>query len=111
MDEVVTKRARPLDPEHYIRSNYMKLTNLTISDTLIKRLYKEEVITLDEKMTIGKLEERKRMEYLLDHVIIPSLKCNHTPKYIGFLYVMKSSDDSLLKDVASELMLSVYLNV
>ena len=61
------------------------------------------MITLDEKIRIKGLKERERMEHLLDHVITPSLMCQHSTKYINFFNVMKNSDDSLLKNIASEL--------
>ena len=52
---------------------------------------------------MGELKERERMEHLLDYIIMPSLETNYSPKYINFLNAMKSSDDSLVKTEASDL--------
>ena len=49
------------------------------------------------------VKERERMEHLLDYIIMPSLETNYSQKYINFLNVMKSSDDSLVKTEASDL--------
>ena len=49
------------------------------------------------------LKERDRMEHLLDYIIMPSLEAKYSQKYINFLNVMKSSDDSLVKTEASDL--------
>ena len=48
------------------------------------------------------------MEYLLDDIIIPSLEAKSDQKYIGLVQVMKRSDDSLLNDVASKLVLNLH---
>ena len=62
-----------------------------------------KVVTLDEKKAIKKLDTGERMEHLLDHVIIPSLKAKQSEKYINFINVLKNSDDSSLKTVAAQL--------
>ena len=87
----------------YLKNQYDKLIRLNIGDDLIISLYQKDVITLEEKINMGELKERKRMEYLLDRIIIPSLKSDYSHKYINFLNVMKSSDDGLVKNVASDL--------
>ena len=48
------------------------------------------------------------MEYLLDEIIIPSLEAKSIQKYNGLVRVMSRSDDSLLKDVASQLALHLH---
>ena len=79
------------------------MTHLTIGDDLIRSLYQEDVITREQEITIGEEKEQKRMDYLLDHIIMPSLECNRSRKYINFLNVMKSSDDGLVNTEASDL--------
>ena len=86
-----------------LKNRYDKLIRLNIGDDLIISLFQKDVITLEEKITMGELKERKRMEYLLDRIIMPSLKSDYSSKYINFLNVMKSSDDVLVKNVASDL--------
>ena len=92
----------------YMRSTYTELIHLNISTDIIRDLYKEQVITLNEKKEIQRREMESRMEYLLDDIIIPSLEAKSGQKYIGLVRVMKRSDDSLLKDVASKLVLNLY---
>ena len=92
----------------YIRSQYTELIHLNISTDVIRDLYKEKVITLNEKKEIQRREMENRMEYLLDDIIIPSLEAKSGQKYIGLVRVMKRSDDSLLKDVASKLSLNLH---
>ena len=93
---------------NYIRSQYTDLIHLNINTDVIPDLYKEKVITLNEKKEIQRREMEKRMEYLLDDIIIPSLEAKSGQKYIGLVQVMNRSDDSLLKDVASKLALNLH---
>ena len=93
---------------NYIRSQYTELIHLNINTDVIPDLYKEKVITLNEKKEIQRREMEKRMEYLLDDIIIPSLEAKSGQKYIGLVRVMNRSDDSLLKDVASKLALNLH---
>lgn len=92
----------------YIRSQYTELIHLNINTDVIPDLYKEQVITLNEKKEIQRKEMEKRMEYLLDNIIIPSLEAKSGQKYIGLVRVMNRSDDSSLKDVASKLALNLH---
>ena len=89
--------------QRHLRNHYNKLTRLTIDNDLIRSLYQNDVITREQKITMGELKERERMEHLLDYIIMPSLETNYSPKYINFLNVMKSSDDSLVKTEVSDL--------
>jgi len=89
--------------EDYIISHYDELALLTINDVLIRNLYKMKVITLDEKKSIKNLNIGERMEYLLDYIITPSLQAKYSEKYINLINVLKNSDDSCLKTVASQL--------
>ena len=86
----------------------MELIHLNISKDVIRDLYTEKVITLNEKKEIQRKEMENRMEYLLDDIIIPSLEAKSDQKYIGLVRVMNRSDDSLLKNVASELALILH---
>ena len=94
--------------EDYIRSKYDEMVLLIISDTALRSLYKMKVITLDEKKALQEMKEGKRMEHLLDYIIIPSLEVKHGQKYINLLNVMKSSDDSSLQAAASQLMSCMF---
>ena len=92
----------------YIWSQYTELMHLNINTDVIRDLYKEQVITLNEKKEIQRKEMEKRMEYFLDDIIIPSLEAKSSQKYIGLVRVMNRSDDSVLKDVASKLALNLH---
>ena len=92
----------------YIRSQYTELMHLNINTDVIRDLYKEQVITLNEKKEIQRKEMEKRMEYFLNDIIIPSLEAKSSQKYIGLVRVMNRSDDSVLKDVASKLALNLH---
>ena len=92
----------------YTRKNYTSLIHLVISEDVVQNLYQNKVITLNEKKEIQRKDKEKRMEYLLDEVIIPSLEAKTGQKYINLMKVMKSSDDTSLNAVASELMRSLF---
>ena len=86
----------------YTRKNYTSLIHLVISEDVIQNLYQERVITLNQKKELQRTEVEKRMEYLLDEVITPSIKAKTGQKYINLIKVMQSSDDTSLNAVASE---------
>jgi len=88
----------------YTRNNYTRLIHLVISENVVQNLYQNKVITLNEKKEIQRKDKEKRMESLLDDVIIPSLEAKTGQKYINLIKVMKVSDDTSLNAVASELM-------
>ena len=87
----------------YVLEQYDKVVLLTISDTVLRKLYQKKVITVDDKTTIQKLDTEKKMEHLLDYVITPSLESKHSLKFINFINVLKTSDDVSLQTMASEL--------
>ena len=61
------------------------------------------MITVEEKEKIkANPEESDRMQYFLDHVVVPSLD-NATNKFKGFLEVMKESGDSKLPSITANL--------
>lgn len=71
---------------------------------MLGHLYSKEVITEREKQTIETLDlKNKKMEYLLDSVITPSLDNNVSIKFKRFLAVMEESGDSILIDMAKKL--------
>ena len=74
-----------------------------ICEVVIQHLYQEKVITLNQKKAIQRKETEKRMEFLLDEVIIPSLEAKTSQKFISLTEVMKKSDDVSLNTTASEL--------
>ena len=63
----------------------------------------EHVISRKQKIEIQNLEAEDRMERLLDKIIFPSLEAETGQKYISFINIMLRSDDSSLRDLASEL--------
>ena len=65
-------------------------------------LYGKEVITYKEKLSINSLPDNKKMEYLLD-VIILSLKHGICSKFKGFLEATEGNEDILLKNTAAVL--------
>ena len=86
-----------------MKKQYKRFTQLTINDDAIKDLFMEDVLTHEQKLEIQMLNVRKRMENLLDYVIIPSLQAGMAQKYINLVNIMINSDDSLLRAMASEM--------
>ena len=76
---------------------------MNISNRLLGRLYTKRVITDEEKIQMNEMNKKERIEYLLDNVIIPSLRSGHSKKYINFIDVMKNSEDTLLQSRASKM--------
>ena len=71
---------------------------------MLRQLYAKKVITDREKEMIESIKLKdKKMEYLLDSVIIPSLANNVTEKFKGFVKVMEESDDPILMNMAKKL--------
>ena len=87
--------------ERNLRDKYVELTHLSY-DAMEAELYAKEVITGKEKKIISTLVGSKKMEYLLD-IIILSLKGNIHSKLKGFLEAMEENDDVLLKNAARKL--------
>ena len=84
--------------QHYDQLVYLSITNL------LPKLISKEVITLDEKRIINiKQLETEKMTYILDDVIIPSLKLNFGNKYNGFVASLKESRDIAAMKVAERL--------
>ena len=75
------------------------------------RLYAKKVITHEEKMYFETFVGSKKMERLLD-VVILSLKINQCYKFKGFLEAMEESDDMSLiktaKDLGELLLIHTY---
>ena len=91
-----------------MKRNYVKLTKLPIN-SILGQLYGKGVITLKQKLTMeAESLESNRMEYFLDHVILPSLDTDVSIKYKGFLEVMEKSDDAILTSMAKKL--GMYIN-
>ena len=90
-----------------MKKQYKRFTSLTISNDAVQDLYIEDILTHEQKLEIQKLDVYKRMEYLLDYVIIRSLHAGMPQKYINLINVMIDSDDSLLRAMASE-MIKLY---
>ena len=88
---------------NHMKKQYKRFTQLTINDDAIKDLFMEDVLTHEQKLEIQMLNVRKRMENLLDYIIIPSLQAGMAQKYINLVNIMMNSDDSLLRAMASEM--------
>ena len=84
-----------------ITENYVKLTALPIND-IIGELRAKKVITPKEKETIEETItlQSRRMEHLLDKIIIPSLKNKVGIKFKAFLEVLEDYDDQMLNRMA-----------
>ena len=86
-----------------IKEQYDVLANCPVNK-LLPSLYAKDVITLDDKkMMESKPLEKDRMVYLLDDVLIRSLRSDHGSKYNGFLKVLEESDDSSVTDLTRKL--------
>ena len=66
-------------------------------------LFGKEVITSDQRTKIGQMIGRKKMEYLIVDIIIPSLEVGIEKKYTSFLESMEESDDYDLQATAKTL--------
>ena len=84
-----------------LREKYAELSNLSYA-AMEGRLYAKKVITHEEKVYFETFVGSKKMERLLD-VIILSLKHNHCYKFKGFLEAMEESEDMLLIKTAKDL--------
>ena len=83
--------------------NYQALTTLN-ADAVVVGLYQRDVITSEEKEIIEGISLRsKKMEYIIDKIIIPSLKAEIIKKFKNFLEAMEDSEDTTVKDVGSRL--------
>ena len=86
-----------------MQKQYKRFICLTISNVAVQDLFVENVLTHEQKLEIQKIDAQKRMEYLLDYVIIRSLHAEIPQKYINLINIMINSDDSLLRAMASEM--------
>ena len=86
-----------------MKKQYKRFTQLTINDDAIKDLFIQDVLTHEQKLTIQMLNVQKRMENLLDYIIIPSLQEGMANKYIKLINIMLNSDNVLLRAMASEM--------
>lgn len=93
--------------ETNLRNKYAELSSLPYNN-MEAGLYAKNVITREEKQFISTLVGNKKMEYLLD-VLILSLKHGICSKFKGFLEAMEESDDILLKNTAATLGMLVYM--
>jgi len=86
-----------------IREQYEVLSNCPVNK-LLSSLYAKGVITLDDKKIMeAKPLEKDRMVYLLDDVLIRSLKIGYGSKYNRFLKVLEESDDDLVNVLTKKL--------
>ena len=86
-----------------ITANYVELTELPIN-LILGALRAEKVILAKQKEEIEIiLLQSKRMEYLLDNIISPSLNNKVGIKFKGFLEVMEQSEDVMFTSMAQKL--------
>ena len=95
-DDCVTTEAN-------IQQHYSELYQLPVNDFMLGMFYGRKVITIDEKRVIHSTSQDKRMTYILDNVIIPSLKAKVKGKCNAFLELLKESDDIALSTVAERI--------
>ena len=86
-----------------MKKQYKRFIHLTINNDTVHDLFIEDVLTHEQKLQIQELDVQKRMENLLDYIIIPSLQGGMAQKYINLINIMINSDDSLLRAMASEM--------
>ena len=84
--------------------HYSALCTLN-ADALLIDLYANDVITSDEKDIIDTTIplRNKKMQYIIDKVIIPSLKVGTITKFKNFLEAMERSEDPTIQEVGSRL--------
>ena len=83
--------------------NYCELKFLPIN-IMLDKIYSKGIITFEEKQRIkANPVEIDRIVYIIDRIIIPSLKVNDDMKFRAFLEVMKESGNSTLISMASKL--------
>ena len=89
-----------------ITANYVELVHLPIE--LIRRdLFAKKVITFRQKELIETMHlQHQKMEYILDKVIIPTLKLKISTVFKKFLEVMEESGDEELILMAYKLGMS-----
>lgn len=81
------------DAKNKIKEVYVRLKNINVT-AMMETIYSRGMITIREKRIIEILPlESEKMEYLLDHVIIPSLEVGVTKKFKMLLEVMEESED------------------
>lgn len=87
-----------------VMKNYQPLSTLN-ADALLMDLYARDVITTEEKEIIETTIplRSKKMQFIIDKVIIPSLKVGTTMKFKNFLEAMEASEDLTIKEVGSRL--------
>jgi len=99
------------DEKELFRSYYSQLLNTIQIDSLLPDLYSCEVITFDQKQSIGSnesnLSSKQRITKLLDEVIHRSLEANCS-LFDGLLWAMKNSQDRLSKQLAENILAKKY---
>jgi len=86
----------------YLRSQVDVLVHLDY-DSMACSLYAKDVITNKERQKLNPMLNNAKMMYLLVDIIIPSLKLKCCEKYKGFLQVMESSEDIVVRNIAERL--------
>jgi len=87
-----------------VKDNYKYLISLDTT-AMLASLFAKGVITSQDKNIISQTIplERDKMQYLLDQIIIPSLKAGIIEKFKLFLQVMEKSEDLMTNIVAQQL--------
>ena len=84
------------------------MRHISINEEVIKHIFMEHVISHKQKIEIQNLEAEDRMERLLDKIIFPSLEAKKVKNTLAFINIMLRSDDSSLRDLASELIHNLH---
>ena len=93
-----------------ITKSYVELTELPIN-SILGALRAKKIILPKEKEEIEAIpSQSKRMEYLLDNIIAPSIKAKVGIKFKGLLEVMEDSEDLVFNSVAQKLGMYVLNN-
>ena len=85
-----------------LKKQLEKLSMLSY-DNMKTSLFANEVITTKEKKVIDSKIGCKKMEYLIEEIIIPSLEQGFGKKYKSFLKVMEDNQDTTLQYTAKML--------
>ena len=85
---------------------YSKLTKVLpmIINNVVTKLYSDKLLSGDHKGCIDSMPiDEEKTEYFLNKVIKPGLEIEYTKLFDGMLGVMRTSDDSTINYLVSEI--------
>ena len=86
-----------------IIANYVGITDLPVNSILQELLDKKVILSMQMEMIEAKSLQSERMEYILDRIILPSLKMKISTYFNSLLDVMEKSDDEKFTSMAQKL--------